>query len=62
MPQPAIGADVHQTFDIHLHALAQIAFNLALSINHSTNTTKIFLGQILNLNVAIYLGFIEDRR
>ena len=30
MTQAAISADVHQTLDVHLDALAQIAFDLAL--------------------------------
>ena len=33
MAQSAICADVHQTLDVHLNALAQIAFNLALSFD-----------------------------
>jgi hypothetical protein len=60
--QATVGANVHQTLDVHLHALAQIAFDLALSVNHGANPAQIFLAQIPDLNVAIYLCFIEDRR
>src|SRR5262245_36044725 len=31
MPQSTIGADVHQALDVHLNALAKVAFNLTLS-------------------------------
>src|SRR5258707_54348 len=62
MPQSAIGADVHQTLDVHLHALAQITLDFSLSVNHRTDAGQIFLAQISDLDVAIYLCLIEDRR
>src|SRR6266851_7736243 len=47
MTQSAIGADVHQTLDVHLHALAQVAFNFALLLDYRTNATQVFLAEIL---------------
>src|SRR4029434_5397377 len=32
--QTAISADIHQTFDVHLNPLAQIAFNFVLCLQY----------------------------
>jgi hypothetical protein len=62
MPQTAIGSDVHQTFDVHLDALPQVAFDFALGLNHRANPTEVILTQILYPRVQPYLSFIQDRR
>src|ERR1700738_3716773 len=61
MPPTAIGANVHQTLDVHLHALSQIAFDLALRVNNRANAAEIVLAQILNPRVDAYLRFFENR-
>ena len=37
MSQPAITADVHQTLDIHLNALSEVALDLALGVDDGAN-------------------------
>src|ERR1043165_9830969 len=39
----AIRTDVHQTLDVHLNALAQIAFDLTLRLKDRANTTQFVL-------------------
>jgi hypothetical protein len=39
MTQPAIATDVHQTLDVHLHTLAQVAFDLSLRFQNGTNSS-----------------------
>src|SRR5688572_21089569 len=51
MPQAAISADVHQTFDVHLNALAQVAFNFALGFQDRANATELFFAQITHARV-----------
>src|SRR5438093_947336 len=48
VPQTAIAADVHQTFDIHLNLLAQIALDAALLIDHGANLVDFLFGQLTN--------------
>src|SRR5689334_15216724 len=49
--KPAIRTNVHQTLDVHLNALAQIAFDLTLRLKDRTNTTQLFLAQITHARI-----------
>jgi hypothetical protein len=51
MTQTAITTDVHQTFDVHLHTLSKVAFNLTLRFQNSTNATQLVFAQIPNPRV-----------
>ena len=62
MPQAAIGANVHQALDVHLDALAQIAFDLALRFKNSANAAQIIFAQIFDPSIQIYLRLDKDRR
>src|ERR1041384_5351707 len=41
MSQTAIATDVHQTFDVHLNALAQVAFDLSLHFQNVTDAAQL---------------------
>src|SRR6185436_12005480 len=60
--QAAVRADVHQTLDVHLNALAQIAFDLALRFQDRANTTQLVFAQIPDMRVHVDLRFVQDRR
>src|SRR6185503_4283066 len=62
MTQAAISADVHQALDIHLDALAQVAFDFALGFQDGTNSAEIVLCQISNPGIDIDICFLENRR
>src|SRR5690242_10598548 len=51
MPEPPISANIHQTLDVHLNALAQIAFDFALRLKDRANTTQLFFAQIADTRV-----------
>src|SRR5438034_10350712 len=61
MPQTAICSNVHQTLDVHLHALSQIAFDLTLRLNNRANAAEVVLAEILNPRVDADLRFFENR-
>src|SRR5207249_7909966 len=61
MSQATISPNVHQTFNIHLDALAQVAFDLALSFDHRTNAAQIVFAQILDTRIKIYIRLSQDR-
>src|SRR6058998_2730067 len=62
MTQTTVGADVHQALNVHLHALAEVAFNFALRFDHAANTAKIILSQIPYPRIKINLRFRQNRR
>jgi hypothetical protein len=53
MSQAAIATDIHQSLDVHLNALAQIAFNLTLHFQNATNATQLVFTQISHARVEI---------
>ena len=59
MSQPAIATDVHQTFDVHLDALAKIAFDLALRFQNAANPAQLVLTQIPHASIEINSSFLE---
>src|SRR5215475_9808030 len=60
MTQSTISADVHQTLDVHLDALAQIAFDLALGLEHGANPAQIVFTQILDPNINVHIRLFEN--
>ena len=61
MSQTAIAADIHQPLDIHLDALAKIAFDLALRFQDRTNPAQLVFTQISHASVEVDTGFLEHR-
>jgi hypothetical protein len=61
MPQPAIATDVHQALDVHLHTLAQVAFNFSLRFQNGTNPAQLIFTQISYASVEVDAGFLEHR-
>ncbi len=51
MSQTAIATDVHQALDVHLDALAQVAFDLALRLQDGTNPAQLVFTQIPDASV-----------
>ena len=60
MSQPTITADVHQPFDVHLNLFPQIAFDIALLIDHRPDPIDLFLGKLTNAPVSAYMRFTQD--
>ena len=46
MTQAAVAADIHQTLDVHLNALAKVALDLALRFEDGTNPAQLVFAQI----------------
>jgi len=61
MPQTAIGADVHQTLDVHLDALAEVAFDFALGFQNRANATELFFAQVTDARVELDLRLAQNR-
>jgi hypothetical protein len=61
MPQPAIATDVHQALDVHLHSLAQVAFDLTLDFQDVTDTAQLVFTQIANACIDVDTRFLEHR-
>ena len=51
MTQAAIATDVHQTFNVHLNALSEIAFDIAFSVEERTYLIKIVFAMSLILTL-----------
>ena len=60
MAQPPVATDVHQTLDIHLNSLAQVALNLALRLQNCSNSAQFILIQIFDARVEIDGRFVEN--
>src|SRR5918911_4914619 len=59
--QPSVATDVHQTLDVHLHALAQVALDLALLFEDGADTTQFVFVQILDARIDVDLRLLQDR-
>src|SRR5437588_11053070 len=62
MPQSAIRADVHQTLDVHLNALAKVAFDFALRLENCANAAQLFLAEMAHACIETYPRFAQNRR
>src|ERR1044072_7431585 len=61
MSQTAIATDIHQTLDVHLDALAQVAFDLALCFQDGTNPAQLIFSKIPDASVETDARFLEHR-
>ena len=59
MAQAAVGADLHQPFDVLGALAAQVALDLAL-IDRVAQANDLVLGQVFDHGVGIDLGLLED--
>ncbi len=60
MTQAAITTNVHQSLDVHLNPLAEVAFDLAFRVENGTDLIKFVFTQIPYLRSAIHSGFTKD--
>ena len=61
MSQTTVATDVHQSLDVHLNALAEIAFDLSLCFQNRTNSAQLVFAEIPHASVEIHAGFLEHR-
>src|SRR6185369_9801169 len=61
MTQAAIASDIHQTLDVHLNALAKVAFDLSLRFQNGTNPAQLIFRKISDARVEIDARFLEHR-
>src|SRR4030095_6735025 len=61
MTQASITADIHQTLDVHLNPLAQVAFNFALRFQYGADPAQLVFTQIANTRVEVHSGFLQNR-
>src|SRR5215211_1588820 len=61
MSQTTIATDIHQPLDIHLDALAKIAFDLTLRFQNGAYTAQLVLTQISDASIDIDARFLEHR-
>src|SRR5262249_22856616 len=61
MTKSPICADVHQTLDVHLNALAQISLNLTLRFQYSANPTQIVFTEIFYPRIDVDVSLFENR-
>ncbi len=56
MTEPAIASDVHQSLDVHLYLLAQVAFDGALLIDDGPNAIDLLFGQFSHFPICTDSG------
>jgi len=49
--QTAVAADVHQSFDVHLNLLTQVALDPALLVDDGANAIDFFFGQLADASI-----------
>ena len=59
MSQAAIATDIHQTLDIHLDALAKVAFDLSLRFQDRANPAQLVFTEISYARIEIDARFLE---
>src|SRR5262249_16561418 len=62
MTAATVAADFNQPLDVHRNVLAQIAFDIALALDHLTDVVHFLFSEVLNLLVGIHIGGGEDAR
>jgi hypothetical protein len=60
MTQASIGADFHQSLDIHGNRLAQISFHHPVPLDDASDSHRFFLCQVLHFSTEIDGGFLTD--
>jgi hypothetical protein len=58
--QTTVRLNVNQPLDVHRDVFAQIAFDLAFSLNYLADTVYLVLTQILDFLERIHLGRYQD--
>src|SRR3954463_13153604 len=59
MAQAAVATDVHQTLDVHLDALAQVALDLALRLDGLADAVQLPLVQIAHAHVGAHVRLLK---
>ena len=59
MTKTAIAANVHQTLDVHLDALSEIALDVAFGIEDRTDLVQFVFTQILDLGINVDTGLFQ---
>jgi hypothetical protein len=61
VPQPSVTSDVHQSFDVHLDSLPQVAFDLTLRLQNRPDAAKFIFIQIVDASTKVNSRLIEYR-
>src|ERR1035437_2538260 len=56
----AIALNVDQALDVHLHVLAQVAFNVPFVLDHLADAVDLFLAQVLDLLEGIHIRLLQN--
>ena len=62
MTQASIGADFHQSLDIHGNCFAQISFHHSVSLDDVPDSHGLFFCQVLNFGTEINGRFLTNFR
>src|SRR5699024_1832501 len=58
--QAAVAADFNQALDIQTDFAAQVALNIVVAVDHFTQLSGFFFGQVLYAGVRIDTGLLQD--
>jgi hypothetical protein len=61
MPESTIAPDIHQPFDVHLNAFAEVAFNFALRFEYRPDAAQLVIVQILDASIDVDCGLSKNR-
>src|SRR5215213_3959433 len=61
MPETTIATDIHQALDVHLNALAKVAFDLSLRFQNGTDAAQLIFTQIAHASVDTDTRFLQHR-
>ena len=53
MAQAAIAAEIHQPFDVHRDAPAEIAFDLEVAVDDLANADHLVVAQLIDARLAL---------
>ena len=59
VPQAPIASDIHQSLDVHLDLLTEIALHHSLLVDDRTDAVDLFLSQLANPLVDVNARFFE---
>src|SRR6266496_1364680 len=46
MPDPSVGADLHQALDVHAHFAAKVTLDLEATVDHLAQAVDLLLGEV----------------
>src|SRR5688572_9278537 len=61
MTQPSIASDIHQSLDVHLDSLPQVAFNFTLRFENRSDTAKFILIEVAYASAMVNSRLGQDR-